>query len=140
SGVLRRPVAAVRVPPRVIWLAALGTTIAWLAYGVAFALFSRALLTEPHRALPGVLLPYIAVYACAYVIGYLFLPAPAGLGVREGVLVAGMTALGLATEPEAIVIAFASRLWLTMLEVVPGLLLLAYTGLRRGPRHDTPNG
>jgi hypothetical protein len=50
---------------------------------------------------------------------------------REGALIAGMVALGLATTPEATVVAVTSRLWLTVLEVVPGLLFLAYGAVRR---------
>ena len=48
----------------------------------------------------------------------------AAAGAREVVLASALQALHLATGPEAAVITIASRLWLTVLEIVPGLLYL----------------
>ena len=50
--------------------------------------------------------------------------APGGVGVREAVLVLAMPRFGLASAADAAVIAITSRLWLTILEILPGLLLL----------------
>jgi hypothetical protein len=44
-----------------------------------------------------------------------------------------MTTLGLAAQGDAWVIAFASRLWLTVLEVLPGALFVLIGGIRRPP-------
>ena len=117
------------LPPGAVWSAALGTGLSWILYGVAFQLFSAGMTGEPHGAAAS----YIAVYTAAYLVG-LVSPSPAGAGVREGGLVAGLLALGLATAPQALLIAVASRVWLTLLEVAPGAIAL----LMR--RETTANG
>jgi len=43
----------------------------------------------------------------------------------------GLAALGLAAAPAGWLLAIASRLWLTVLEIAPGMLFLARGGLRR---------
>jgi hypothetical protein len=115
-----RAVVIPRVPARAIWLAAASTTVSWLFYGVAFALFAHGV--SPRAT--GNALSYIAVYTGSYLAGYLALFAPGGVGVREAVLVLAMPRFGLASAADAAVIAITSRLWLTILEILPGLLLL----------------
>jgi uncharacterized membrane protein YbhN (UPF0104 family) len=68
---------------------------------------------------------YVAVYASSYVIGYLALALPGGIGVREGAQTKMLTILGVATLGQAATIAVTSRLWLTVLEIVPALVFLA---------------
>lgn len=114
------------IPARAIWLAALGTALAWVVYGVAFQWFAASLAHRP----TGATTFYIAAYTGSYLVGYLALFAPGGLVVREYMLVASLTSLGLLTAPEAWLVAIGSRLWLTVLEVVPGLLFLLVPGDR----------
>jgi uncharacterized membrane protein YbhN (UPF0104 family) len=80
-------------------------------------------------------IPYIAVYTGAYIVGFITPIAPAGLGVREGLLIKGLTLFGLMSGSDATIVAFTSRLWLTLLEVAPGLVALAATHTRTRPRH-----
>lgn len=121
------PIPDLRIPPGAIWLTAAGNVVAWLLYGLAFQLFTAGLLG---RAAGG-LLSYISVYAGSYVLGYLSVFTVGGLGVREAVMATAMTAFGLAPAPDALVVALASRLWLTLLEVLPGLGYLALPSGRR---------
>lgn len=100
-----------------------GCAIAWLLYGVAFQLLVSATVGPA----AGATRYYIAVYTASYLAGFLALPAPGGIGVRETVLVALLTKYGMATLAGATVIAVASRLWLTMIELLPGLILLAFS-------------
>jgi glycosyltransferase 2 family protein len=130
SRLLRRKIEVPHVPAPAIWLAAVGTAVAWVLYGVAFALLARALVPSA----TGAILRYLAVFTGSYLAGYLALFAPGGLGVRELVLVAALGQYGLATEAQAAVIAVASRLWLTILEIVPGLIFLPGANARP----DTP--
>jgi hypothetical protein len=51
-----------------------------------------------------------------------------------------MTRLGLATVADAILLAALSRLWLTILEIVPGLLFLARDGVRPRPSPTIDDG
>ena len=115
------------MPPSAVWLTAAGNVVAWLLYGLAFRLFTAGVL----GGAAGALSLYIAVYTGSYIVGYLAFFTPGGLVAREAALVAFMTALGMATLPQATLVAVASRLWLTVLEVVPGLLFLAHGTLRR---------
>jgi len=122
----RQRVVLPPLPARAVWLAAGGTAVAWVLYGVAFQLFCGSLV---HRT-AGATSFYIASYTGSYLVGYLALFAPGGLVVREAMLVASLTNLGLLSAPEAWLVALASRLWLTVLEAVPGLLFMLAPGER----------
>lgn len=115
-----RPTDVPVMPAGPIWLAAALSGAAWGIYGVAFMLFSQGIV--PGTA--GDLGAWIAAFTASYLAGYLFLPAPGGIGVREGALLALLDQLALTTAGTGAVIAAASRLWLTVLEVLPGALYL----------------
>lgn len=132
---LSRDVPIPALPARAVWLTAAGNAAAWIAYGAAFQLFALGTLGTTAGATSA----YIAVYTGSYIAGYLVLLTPGGLGVREMVMVVLLQTFGLAGEPEAWVLAFASRIWLTVLEVVPGLLFLAL-GLLRPRRSPLTSG
>ena len=133
ARVTGRAISVPRVPPRAIWVAAGATTMSWLLYGIAFALFARGV--SPGAT--GNASSYIAVYTGSYLAGYLALFAPGGVGVREAVLVLAMPRFQLASAADAAVIAITSRLWLTVLEIVPALLLMRRPGPKTVP-HTTP--
>jgi glycosyltransferase 2 family protein len=121
------------IPPKAVGIAIVGNIAAWVMYGLAFQLFVRGILGDAR----GSLSEYVAAYALSYVIGYLAFFIPGGLGAREGMLVLTLEALKLATPQEALVISILSRLWLTALEVIPGLLYLAAGTRTQTPRHGT---
>lgn len=120
-----RSLPAASVPRRAVFIALAGNVIAWLLYGAAFQLFVYGIIPNA----PGRFSEYVTAYAWPYILGYLFLVVPGGLGVREGALAAALTELAIATPPQAAVISVTSRLWLTVLELLPGLVFLAV-----GPR------
>lgn len=124
ARLLRRDLPTVAMPAAAVWWSVAGCAVAWVLYGVAFRLFVLGVLGEAR----GPLASYVVVYTGSYLIGYLALFVPGGLGVRELALTASLPALGLATPPEAVLVTVASRLWLTALELLPGL---AYLALRR---------
>lgn len=97
------------------WL--LQLTVAWVAMGASFWILavSLGMGLSPVRA--------GSAFAGAYVAGYLMLFAPAGVGVREGFLVA-ILAPALGSGP-ATVLAIAARLWMTAAEVIPAAILWA---------------
>jgi glycosyltransferase 2 family protein len=110
------------IPPLAIIFAVAGCSLAWNLYGIAFhdltvALFGGAAGRPTY---------YTAVFTLSYLIGYIFLFAPGGIGVRETSLVALLAAAGLETGAHATALAIASRLWLTVAEATPGLILLAF--------------
>ncbi len=119
----RRDIPLPRVPATTVWLSLAGTALAWCAYGVAFKLFAQALLGV--SAVHGSVVLFIAGYTVAYIVGFIAVFAPAGLGVREFGIIEGFTRLGLMDSGAATIVAIGSRLWLTVLEVLPGLVALA---------------
>ncbi len=112
-----------QLPNHTLWTATAINIASWFGYGLAFALLSRAIFPDIGGAIP----TFVAIWTASYLVGYLALIAPGGIGFREGAVVAGFSALGLAVSAEATVLAIVSRLWLTLLEVLPGLISLAIT-------------
>lgn len=97
--------------------------VPWLAYGVAFWLFARGVVGD--RA-PGLALS-IASFTAAYVWGILWVPVPAGLGVREAALVALLAPqIG---DDVAFILAIGSRVWLTAVEIVGALIAIGFASL-----------
>ena len=124
----RRSTVPADVPPvSTLWLAALLNSLSWIGYGIAFACFTRGAVPS----VTGSPLLFIAVYAASYLAGYLALFAPGGIGWREAALATAISALGMATSPDAIVLGLLSRVWLTVLEIVPGLIGLGAMTLRK---------
>ena len=123
------------LPGRAVVYALTGNIIAWLLYGAAFQLFVFGLL----GSLAGGYAEYLAAYTISYLLGYLALFAPAGLGVREGMMVTVLTYAGLASAPEAALVALTSRVWLTLLEVVPGFTFWTHAAVNRRPPTRDPS-
>jgi hypothetical protein len=119
------------LPSMTVWLTIARSLLSWIAYGIAFQLFVLAILGSAAGATSS----YIAVYAASYIIGFLALFAPGGVVVRESALVAGMVRLGLASQADAFAVAIASRLWLTIVEIIPGFVAMAL--VRRSSRTQT---
>jgi uncharacterized membrane protein YbhN (UPF0104 family) len=97
--------------------------ISWLLFGAAFWLFMAA-VTEDTSSSPVLL---TAVFAAAYVGGFLAVFVPGGLGVRESlmsVLLAGMVPPGV-----GLLVAFLMRLVVTLVEMICVALILLRKGL-----------
>jgi hypothetical protein len=110
---------AIEPPPlRAVVIAIVGNSVSWLLYGLAF----RLLVVGVVGNASGPFASYVAAYSSSYVLGYLALVVPGGLGVRDGALVSALVALDLMTYPQALLVAVSSRLWLTILEIGPGLI------------------
>jgi hypothetical protein len=122
----------VTIPHRAVYLAIVANIVAWLLYGAAFELFVLGMTGSA----PGSYADYLSSWAWSYLAGYLAVIVPGGLGVREGALALALGTLNLATPPTAAVIAVSSRLWLSVLEVIPGVLFLKRVGGSR-PRAPT---
>jgi uncharacterized membrane protein YbhN (UPF0104 family) len=94
----------------VVWLVA-GYAVYWAVTGLAFA----ALVAALHPLAAGDVPLVVAAYAAAYAAGFLALLTPAGLGVREGVLVVALAPV-LPAGP-ALVVALVSRVWMMLVEL-----------------------
>ncbi len=95
----------------------------WLVFGLAFWLTARALFDVPVDDV----LRYAGVFAAAWVAGFVVVIAPGGLGVREAVIVTLLA--GRLGEAEAIVLAAASRIAFTAVDLLGGVPALV--SLRR---------
>ena len=123
----------ITAPPRwAIGVATVGNLFSWLMYGMAFLWLVRGVL----GGADGAPWQYVAVFTASYVVGYLFLVLPGGIGPREGVMLWMLATLSLMTDKQAALVTVASRLWLTLLELVPGLLFLAFDRIRPSPPLD----
>ncbi|MBA2685027.1 MAG: flippase-like domain-containing protein [Gemmatimonadaceae bacterium] len=129
--VLKREIVLRPLAHRVLLTAAALTGIAWMMYGVAFWLFTKGVLGSA----PGALRDYVAIFAGSYLIGFLAIFSPAGMGVREGAMGVALERAGFAVGP-AYLLVVASRLWLTALEVIPPLIFLAFVRRRRLSTHE----
>ncbi|MEO7218078.1 MAG: hypothetical protein ABI026_07780 [Gemmatimonadaceae bacterium] len=132
--VTKRDMRVPVIPASTVWWSIIGTAFAWCLYGVAFRLFALAILGD--SAVHGGVVLYIAAYTAAYIVGFITLIAPAGIGVREAGIWEALPLLGLTTHADAVIVAIISRLWLTVLEVIPGLLALAAGHLRPPTRAE----
>jgi uncharacterized membrane protein YbhN (UPF0104 family) len=125
-----REVVAPQLPMRAVVVAALSSVAAWVLYGLAF----RELAAGVLGSAPGALSLYVAVFTSSYLLGFLALFAPGGVGVREVAMATALARAGVDVASAAILVV-TSRLWLTVLEVVPALVFLAHLGVRHQGRH-----
>ena len=137
SRMLRQPMPAMPEISRPTLLVIFAANIAaWIAYGTGFGVFWSALLGHGG----GISTAALAVYTSSYLLGFLALVVPGGLGVREAALTALLVTLHLATPADAALLAAASRIWLTVLEIFPGLAFLPGTSLHRRTSSAPPDG
>ena len=129
--VLKRDIVLRPLAHRVLVTAAALTAIAWVMYGVAFWLFTMGVLGNA----PGAVRDYVAVFASSYLLGFVAIFSPAGVGVRESAMGFALRRAGFAIGP-AYLLVVASRLWLTALEVIPPLIFLAFVRRRRLSTHE----
>jgi hypothetical protein len=110
------PLRAVR--PSMLALAFAGNLCAWVGYGAALLLLARGVLPGVTLSLPQA----VGVFTCSYLIGFIALFAPGGLGPRESVFLL-ILAGDIGLKPAA-GLALASRILLTGTEVLPAVPLL----------------
>lgn len=105
-------------PASAPWVAAF--VARWFVYGLAFSLLAKSVGAD------GSFLFYTAVFAGAYLTGYVAVLAPAGLGVREAALVSMLEPV-LGFGP-SVVLAVAQRAWITAFELVaaPGCIAVLW--------------
>ncbi|MFP3948264.1 MAG: lysylphosphatidylglycerol synthase domain-containing protein [Gemmatimonadota bacterium] len=85
----------------------------WVLYSASFWLMARSFDVD------GSFLVLAPAFAAAYVLGYAMIFAPAGIGVREGFLVAFLQpSVGGAA---AVALAVLARFWMTLLELLPAV-------------------
>ena len=122
---LHRPALRVTLTWGQVWVLLLRYLLVWLAMGLSFAALVRALTPYPLDVVPYL----VASWAAAYVIGYLSLLTPSGLGVREGILALLLTEVFAAPLPT--VIAIVARLWMVLAELIGAGVALVFWRKRK---------
>lgn len=103
----------------------------WLLYGAGFYFLVVSVTEASISHLPQV----CGIFALAQVAGFVALFAPAGIGVREGVLIGGLSPI-VGAGP-AIVVAGVARLWQTALELL--MAGIGWWALRKRPMEGEHN-
>ncbi|HYV97797.1 MAG TPA: hypothetical protein VE967_10105, partial [Gemmatimonadaceae bacterium] len=103
-----------------MWTLVWTVAVSWVLWGIALLGLSHALLQTVTASVAA----HIAAWAGAFLAGLIVVFAPAGLGAREGVMQAVLTRSGMPAA-DALVVAVVSRVWVTALDVVPAVILLA---------------
>jgi hypothetical protein len=128
NAITRRNLVIPRVPVAAIVAAFAGCALAWIGYGIAFAIFADALVATPAAA---TITRHVVAFTLSYLAGYLAVFAPGGIGVRELALAGLLTAWMGYGSGDAGILVLTSRVWLTVLEVFPGAALLALAALTK---------
>ena len=97
----------------------------WLCQGLAFFLFVKSLSPMRWADAGGI----TAIYAFAWIVGFLSFLTPGGLGIREGLL--GLLLANYMPAPKATLIAMLSRLWMLSAEMVLAALAFLLQRNRR---------
>ena len=122
--VTRRTEEPAEIHGRALLQCAAWSALNWLALGVhAWILLKPLAHDSPSFALAA------GAFALAWLVGFLVVIAPAGLGAREAALVVMLAAV--ATQPQALAVALLSRFAMTIADAVGLLVGLA---LRTGKR------
>ncbi len=117
---LRRPPIRVSLTWGQIALLCLRYVVVWLAMGLSYAALVRALTPFPVTVVPHL----AAAWTAAYVIGFLSLLTPSGLGVREGIMILLLNPI--LPPPLPALVAIVARLWMVVGELLgAGAALLA---------------
>ena len=99
--------------------------VVWVLHGLGAGIFAKGVMAMPLDRVPEL----ASYYALAWLVAMVSVVAPAGMGIRDGVL--GLLLSRLMPEGVAFTLAVALRLWMTALE-------LLWAILARGPLPTAP--
>jgi len=114
------------ITTRTIWVLVWTTAASWITWGLALCALATGVLNNAGVS-P---VTYIAAWIGSFLAGVIALVAPAGLGVRDEMMRSILTASGLGAGG-AVILVLVARLWTTVLDVVPAILVLL---IRKGSR------
>lgn len=98
----------------------------WIVLGIAFALLAPGLNLQ--LQLPDTI-QVIGVHAVAWVVGFVVIITPGGIGVREAVLTIGLTPFF--AMPFPVIISLLARIGWTLAEIIGYLIIIPLLGSRR---------
>lgn len=110
--VVRRPMESVSLNGGAMLVSILWAMLMWLAFG----LHTWTILKDLSPQSSSGIMSSTGAFALAWVVGFLFIVAPAGVGIREAVLVLALG--GTLGRPDALAFAIVSRVLLTIVDLV----------------------
>lgn len=136
ARVLKRPAFDVPISGRGILGAALWSVLMWVLFGAHAWLIARDLAGTGEVTFPVM----TGAFALSWVVGFLVILAPAGVGIREAALVVALG--GALTPPGALALALVSRVLMTLGDALMAGLSLLGGGVTPGRRQRSsgPNG
>lgn len=106
----------------------------WLVLGAGFAGTVAAFKAD---LTPGEWVQFTGLFAGAWVVGFLVIVTPGGIGVRDTLLVAGLS--GSVPDPEPLVIAVLARIGWTLAEIT-GTIVVRLWVICHNNRSELPDG
>uniref|UniRef100_A0A7V0Z630 Flippase-like domain-containing protein n=1 Tax=candidate division WOR-3 bacterium TaxID=2052148 RepID=A0A7V0Z630_UNCW3 len=119
-GILRRPFVELRYSYASMLFLTLLYGIAWIIYGIGFFFLINSFYPISYNKF----IDLTSVFAISWNLGFIALFAPAGLGIREGILTLLLSLYF--PKPVAIIISLLSRLWITIAEILFALFSLKF--------------
>ena len=130
TRLLRRPVEHIEIDGRSIIVSAAWSVLNWAALGGQAWLLLRPLVGD----VPHAFALATGAFAMSWLVGFLIVVAPAGIGPREGALVAILA--GAATAPQALALALLSRAAMSVADAVGLVVGLVVRGAARRRDRD----
>ena len=131
--VVKRVHSLDKVDAGTMWTLVWSTTASWIAWGLALYTLAWSLLGTPGASI----VDYTAAWIGPFLAGILFFFVPGGLGVRDGAMQRMLDHAGVAPANVAILVVIV-RIWITFLDVVPALVVLALRNRRAAPAVTPP--
>ena len=110
-----------------MWTLVWTSMASWIFWGLALFALATSLLPNATVSVSA----YITAWTGSFLAGLIAVVSPAGLGAREGIMQAVLEKAGMIAG-DALVLVLVSRVWATLLDVVPAVLVLAIRKRQEG--------
>jgi uncharacterized membrane protein YbhN (UPF0104 family) len=117
-----------------MWALVWTSIVSWILWGVALYYLASALLPDPGAPL----VSYIAAWTGSFLAGIIAIVSPAGLGAREGAMQFVLQQAGMKVS-DVLLVVIVARMWITLMDVVPALLVLTFRRVKFGRNHGDPS-
>lgn len=119
-SILKRPFVELQYSYPTMLLLTVLYGIAWIIFGMGFFLLINSFYTVSY----GKFFDLTGMFAISWNLGFIALFAPAGLGIREGILTLLLSLYF--PQPIAIIISLLSRLWITIAEIIFAIISIKF--------------
>ncbi|MEP6990958.1 MAG: lysylphosphatidylglycerol synthase domain-containing protein [bacterium] len=110
-----------------MWTLLWTSAASWVLWGVALYALACSVLPQPVASVSA----YVAAWCASFLAGIVAIVSPAGLGAREGAMQGVLQNAGMQAG-QALVVVVVARVWITLLDVVPAVMVLAWRQWGKG--------